>query len=537
MSAKFFYIFLSLRACCGSLSSSEADSDGGDIFKSISAAVHSKTFGESSVADSVGNMTVEEYHRVCDMRHASALDFASLESQISAILAAIEVEIEHLLDEGESIFLGDFNEVRSKQERFGTSFNALGANAFNSFISMAGLVDLPLDGYKYTWLHKSSSKISKLDRLADVDKILDQGNGSDDIVNERKRSQIAIRGVLVEGDWIDEPSIISFEQHRDLEIKCAVWDCGSNKSLGPDGFTFDFYHRYWKLIDQDVVNVISEFFSSGLYKGIQVDESLTLSHLFYADDSVFIGKWDKSNINVIVSVLKCFFLASGLKINLHKSKLMGINIPQEDVSMAANSTGCTTLTVPFNYLSVKALLFKWVWRFITNDSSLWYRCIKAIYGDRGALDSSGILARRSPWTDIIREFHSLSSKGINLHAFVKKKVGDGEKTLFWEDSWLSDPPLKNIFPRLYTLETNKHASVAAKFRDTSMSASFRRVPRGGLEEEQFQLLVDKLHLLFFLVSKIDGFGPLILGVSSRLSRHAHILMITYCRLLGLPRDG
>nr|GEW26155.1 hypothetical protein [Tanacetum cinerariifolium] len=40
-----------------------------------------------------------EYHRVCDMRHASALDFALRESQTSAILAAIEVEIEHSLDE------------------------------------------------------------------------------------------------------------------------------------------------------------------------------------------------------------------------------------------------------------------------------------------------------------------------------------------------------------------------------------------------------------------------------------------------------
>nr|GEZ90804.1 RNA-directed DNA polymerase, eukaryota [Tanacetum cinerariifolium] len=115
------------------------------------------------------------------------------------------------------------------------------------------------------------------------------------------------------------PNQLSFEQHQDLEIsvtydeiKCAIWDCGSNKSPRPDGFTFDFYRRYWKLIDQDVVNVVSEFFSSGLYKGIQFDESLTLSHLFYADDAVFIVKWDKSNINVIISVLNCFFLASGV---------------------------------------------------------------------------------------------------------------------------------------------------------------------------------------------------------------------------------
>nr|GFC75052.1 hypothetical protein [Tanacetum cinerariifolium] len=39
-----------------------------------------------------------EYQRVCDMRHALALDFASRESQTSAILAAIEVEIEDSLD-------------------------------------------------------------------------------------------------------------------------------------------------------------------------------------------------------------------------------------------------------------------------------------------------------------------------------------------------------------------------------------------------------------------------------------------------------
>ncbi|GKC44737.1 hypothetical protein Tco_1062459 [Tanacetum coccineum] len=31
-------------------------------------------------------------------------------------------------------------------------------------------------------------------------------------------------------------------------------------------------------------------------KGIRFDDSLTLSHLFYADDAVFIGKWDRANI-------------------------------------------------------------------------------------------------------------------------------------------------------------------------------------------------------------------------------------------------
>nr|GEY64896.1 hypothetical protein [Tanacetum cinerariifolium] len=39
---------------------------------------------------------------------------------------------------------GDFNKVRTEEERFGSLFNRQGANAFNNFIASAGLVDLPL---------------------------------------------------------------------------------------------------------------------------------------------------------------------------------------------------------------------------------------------------------------------------------------------------------------------------------------------------------------------------------------------------------
>ncbi|GKA79238.1 RNA-directed DNA polymerase, eukaryota [Tanacetum coccineum] len=69
--------------------------------------------------------------------------------------------------------------------------------------------------------------------------------------------------------------------------------------------------------------------NADLFKGIRFDDSLTLSHLFYADDAVFIGKWDRANILTIVRMLKCFFLASGLQINILKSKLMGIGVSNE----------------------------------------------------------------------------------------------------------------------------------------------------------------------------------------------------------------
>ncbi|GJZ29097.1 hypothetical protein Tco_0573744 [Tanacetum coccineum] len=133
------------------------------------------------------------------------------------------------------------------------------------------------------------------------------------IIN-KKRSQLAIRGVLVDGDWIDEPYKVKseffnhfmnhfskhsgpkissghqmFKQLSDKqkeilesnvtyeEIKKAVWDCGTNKSPGPDGFTFDFIRRYWKTMDQDVVNDVHEFFNSSKFL---LDVTLLLLLLF-----------------------------------------------------------------------------------------------------------------------------------------------------------------------------------------------------------------------------------------------------------------
>ncbi|GKA23720.1 RNA-directed DNA polymerase, eukaryota [Tanacetum coccineum] len=99
--------------------------------------------------------------------------------------------------DGETVILGDFNEVRMKQERFGSNFNIQGANAFNNFISLTSLIGFPLGGHSFTWAHKSATKMSKLDRflisqaklgvqnkLKKVDKAIDQGRGNVDILNQ-----------------------------------------------------------------------------------------------------------------------------------------------------------------------------------------------------------------------------------------------------------------------------------------------------------------------------------------------------------------
>ncbi|GKB99464.1 RNA-directed DNA polymerase, eukaryota, reverse transcriptase zinc-binding domain protein [Tanacetum coccineum] len=64
--------------------------------------------------------------------------------------------------QGEVVIMGDFNEVRVKSDRFGTNFNVLGANIFNSFINSTGLEEVHLGGSAFTWCHKSATKMSKI---------------------------------------------------------------------------------------------------------------------------------------------------------------------------------------------------------------------------------------------------------------------------------------------------------------------------------------------------------------------------------------
>nr|GFC57130.1 RNA-directed DNA polymerase, eukaryota, reverse transcriptase zinc-binding domain protein [Tanacetum cinerariifolium] len=90
---------------------------------------------------------------------------------------------------------------------------------------------------------------------------------------------------------------------------------------------------------------------AGIFTGIKIDSSLTLSHLFYADDAVFIGEWSNGNLIGIMNILRCFSFLLGMSINIHKSHLLGIGV---DVSVfeAANRICCSVMKAPFWYLGI-----------------------------------------------------------------------------------------------------------------------------------------------------------------------------------------
>ncbi|GKF77227.1 putative RNA-directed DNA polymerase, eukaryota, reverse transcriptase zinc-binding domain protein [Tanacetum coccineum] len=57
-------------------------------------------------------------------------------------------------------------------------------------------------------------------------------------------------------------------------------------------------------------------------------------------------EWSHTNMYNLICLLRCFFMVSGLKINVHKSNILGVNIHDEKVSNMALVLGCGLQSCP-----------------------------------------------------------------------------------------------------------------------------------------------------------------------------------------------
>ncbi|XP_071741061.1 uncharacterized protein [Rutidosis leptorrhynchoides] len=323
----------------------------------------------------------------------------------------------------------------------------------------------------------------------------------------------------------------------------------------------------------------------GIFKGVEIgNDKVVISHLQYADDTIFFGDLSMSNARNLIYILKCFELASGLKVNFHKSCLYGVGADSGEIDMLANRMGCQACKFPFIYLGLPigakmkkisdwnsviekfkkrlsewkmrtlsfggrlvllksvlnslplyylalfrappcvlkllesvrrifflggdfsgskiswvkwaytclpygagglnigslkgknlALLGKWWWRFKIETNCLWTKIIRSIYGIDGGLRSGVGLAHLSAsgiWYNIILVGNNIEDCQVAFKTSFKKSIGDGRNTLFWNDNWCGSESFKNMFPRLYMLESNKDALVSDRIiSDSSISAT------------------------------------------------------------------
>jgi retron-type reverse transcriptase len=72
----------------------------------------------------------------------------------------------------------------------------------------------------------------------------------------------------------------------------------------------------------------------------------------YADDTLLIIPAALAQIVALKDVLHNFTLSTGLKINYHKSSMVPINVPAEDMKVLAEAFGCQIASLPFTYLGL-----------------------------------------------------------------------------------------------------------------------------------------------------------------------------------------
>nr|GEY42463.1 RNA-directed DNA polymerase, eukaryota [Tanacetum cinerariifolium] len=141
---------------------------------------------------------------------------------------------------------------------------------------------------------------------------------------------------------------------------------------------------------------------------------------------------------------------------------MRIGVSSNVVAAAASLIGCSILTAPFNYLGVKV---------------------------------GSNMPRIISWEDVISKnffygVDGLDKKlawiGWNMVLTSKKNGGHGYIAL------------KVLYKRLYALEMCKFISVAEKMGHPSLYHSFRRMPRGGVERENYGLQCSKVADLVLL---------------------------------------
>ncbi|GKV14960.1 hypothetical protein SLEP1_g25758 [Rubroshorea leprosula] len=98
---------------------------------------------------------------------------------------------------------------------------------------------------------------------------------------------------------------------------------------------------------------ISVAVSKGFFCGAKIGEGeLEISHLQFADDTLFMGEATENNIWTVKCIMRAFELVSGLKVNYRKSSLIGINTDDEWIEKMAWLLSCKTDVLPCKYLGV-----------------------------------------------------------------------------------------------------------------------------------------------------------------------------------------
>nr|GEX75491.1 NAC domain-containing protein 83-like [Tanacetum cinerariifolium] len=406
---------------------------------------------------------------------------------------------------GETIILGDFNEVRSIDERRGSCFNPSSARVFDHFISSSGLVDVKLKGYAFTWSRPSGSKMSKLDRF---------------LVSECIFSIVpSITALCLDRHLSDHRPILHHEVYSDF---------------GP--IPFRFYHSWfslegfdamveqtWRSFSHFDVNMMIRFKKKlqdlkaiircwvkdkRMHRRLELQRKLHDINQMEAKDS-----FQKSKIKWAIEGDENSKFFQGMN-NKKRSQLAIRGVFDNGVWCTDSGKVKEAFFNRFEARFKKPVAHRFMLNFPFNKR----------LSDMQAADLERNVSRDDIWLAVWNCGENKSPvdeglfKGVYLqgsifisHLFYADDAmcieewsdanlkGDGNETRFWYDKWIGDKSLQVLFPQLFALELDKEVLVADKMKAV-VGHSCRRPVRAGSEHQQMVDLNSLLESVSFAVS-------------------------------------
>ncbi|GKV25367.1 hypothetical protein SLEP1_g34816 [Rubroshorea leprosula] len=104
------------------------------------------------------------------------------------------------------------------------------------------------------------------------------------------------------------------------------------------------------MVAEALNGLTSAVVEKGYFCGVKIgDGELEISHLQFADDTIFMGEATEDNIWMIKCIMRAFELVSGLKVNYRKSSLIGVNTDEEWTRKMSWLLNCKTAALPCKY--------------------------------------------------------------------------------------------------------------------------------------------------------------------------------------------
>lgn len=134
------------------------------------------------------------------------------------------------------------------------------------------------------------------------------------------------------------------------------------------------------------------------------------------------------------------------------------------------------------------------------DQSLWKRILISIHNIKSlkaSSDSFGVI-KNGTWASLMSNVADVKRVRDVVEEGLIVKVGDGTSTLFWHDKWVNSGPIKQTFPRLFSISEQRDAYIndMGYWRDNAWVWRFR------WRRQLFVWEMDELERLKILIEQV-----------------------------------